>query len=54
MFERNSRFLKQQQSGKIEYVLWKSAHHNHQTDMGFIMGNLPKICKHSHMSQILY
>ena len=36
----------------IEYILWKNGHHLHQTDMGFINGNLMKAIKHSHMSQI--
>ena len=52
MFNRNRKFLEKHSEDKIEYVLWKNAHHVHQTDIGFIHGNLPQICKHSHMSQI--
>ena len=53
MYERNLSFLEQHKAEKVEYILWKNAHHLHQTDMGFITGNLPTICKHSHLSDVL-
>lgn len=38
---------------KVEYINWRNGDHLHQTDMGFINGNLLGIVKHSHLSQIM-
>lgn len=38
---------------KVEYICWKHAHHHHQTDIGFINGNLLGIVKNSHLSKIM-
>ena len=54
MYVRNIKFLEQHKDDPIEYVLWKNAHHLHQTDMGFVNGNLIGVCTHSHLSQILF
>jgi hypothetical protein len=37
----------------VEYVVWKHGHHFHQTDVGFINGNILNACKNSHLSKIL-
>lgn len=52
MYVRNKKFLELHKGDKVEYILWKNAHHLHQTDLGFINGNLLQACKHSHLSQI--
>ena len=52
MYIRNKKFLDEHKNDKVEYVCWKNAYHIHQTDMGFINGNLLGVVKHSHMSQI--
>lgn len=54
MFRRNNRFLELHKGDKMEYVVWKNAHHLHQTDLGFVNGNLLQACKNSHMSQIFF
>ena len=52
MYIRNKKFLEEHKGDKLEFVLWNNGHHLHQTDMGFINGNLLGKIKHSHMSQI--
>ena len=52
MYCYNKKFLEEHKTEKVEYILWKNGHHLHQTDMGFIFGNLLNAVKHSHMSQI--
>jgi len=32
--------------------LWKNGHHLHQTDLGFLNGNLMGAVKNSHLSQL--
>jgi hypothetical protein len=50
VFKRTKAYLA---AHNLEYVLWKNAHHLHQTDMGFINGNLLGAVKNSHLSQIM-
>jgi hypothetical protein len=38
---------------KVEFIIWKDAHHNHQTDMGFVSGNLLNAVKNSHLSKVM-
>ena len=52
MYLRNRKFLNEHKNDQVEYILWKNAHHLHQSDMGFVSGNLLNKVKHSHMSQI--
>jgi hypothetical protein len=52
MFSRNKKFLDHHKDDKVQYIVWKNAHHLHQTDLGFINGNLLQACKNSHMSQV--
>lgn len=49
-FEGNSTFLAQH---KAEYIVWKDAHHLHQSDMGFVGGNLQDTILNSHLSQLM-
>ena len=50
MHRRNSEFVRLH---RVEYIVWKNADHLHQTDMGFLMGNLLGIIKNSHLSKIM-
>lgn len=36
---------------KVEYVIWEGAHHLHQTDVGFINGNLLGMVKNASLSK---
>ena len=54
MYIRNRKFLVEHKKDKVEYILWKNGHHLHQSDMGFINGNMLQAVKHSHMSQIFH
>lgn len=38
----------------VEYVIWRNAHHAHQSDMGFLNGNVFNKCKNSHLSKIMF
>ena len=42
-----------QETHRVQYVNWRNAHHVHQTDMGFLIGNTPGKCKNSHLSGIM-
>lgn len=51
VYLRNIKFMN---AHKLEYVLWKNAHHVHQTVAGFINGNTGGIIKNSHLSQLFF
>ena len=38
MFERNRQFVERHGKG-VEYLVWKEAHHLHQSDLGYVFGN---------------
>jgi hypothetical protein len=50
MYERNCAFVGKH---KLQYIIWKEGHHNHQTDMGFISGNLLGAVKNHHLSKLM-
>jgi hypothetical protein len=37
----------------VEYVLWKNGDHLHQSDMGFILGNILGMVKNHHLSHLM-
>lgn len=51
MYERNVTFLGHHASA--EYIVWREGHHLHQTDMGFISGNLLGAIKKSQLTKLM-
>ena len=46
--KRNQQFVK---THEVEYIIWKDAHHLHQSDVGFVNGNFLGIMKNSNLSR---